>query len=71
MLGNPAKTLEEIRSEKALHTLTYLLMVGAVTAFLTPLQIFLGFEDINGLHAGGQAEFLAMDVSTQYNLGIE
>jgi hypothetical protein len=46
-------------------------MIGAVTAFLTPLQIYLGFEDVNGLHAGGQAEVLAMDVSKLYNLGIE
>jgi hypothetical protein len=71
VLSNPAKTLEEIRSEKALNALTFLLMIGAVTAFLTPLQIHLGFEDMNGLHAGGQAEFLAMDISTLYNLGIE
>jgi hypothetical protein len=70
MLSNPAKTLKEIGSEKPLHALIYLLMIGAVTAFLTPLQIYLGFEDINGLHAGGQAEVLAMDVSTLYNLGI-
>ena len=71
MLRNPAKTLEEIRSEKTLHALIYLLMFGAVTAFLTPLQVYLGFEDVNGLHAGGQAEFLAMDISTLYGLGIE
>jgi hypothetical protein len=71
MLSNPAKTLNGIRSEKALYALIYLLMVGAVTAFLTPFQIYLGFEDINGLHAGGQAEVLAMYVSTLYNLGIE
>jgi hypothetical protein len=71
MLSNPAKTLKEIRSEKALRALIYLLMIGAVTAFLTPLQIYLGYEDINGLHAGGQAEVLAMDVSTLYNLSIE
>jgi len=31
----------------------------------------LGFEDVNGLHAGGQAEFLAKDISTMYRLGIE
>jgi len=71
MLSNPAKTFEVIRSEKALRALTYLLMIGAVTAFLTPFQILMGFEDINGLHAGGQAEYLARDVSTMYNLGIE
>jgi len=38
MLRNPAKTLEEIRSEKTLHALIYLLMFGAVTAFLTPFR---------------------------------
>lgn len=31
----------------------------------------MGFEDVNGLHAGGQAEFLAKDISTMYRLGIE
>jgi hypothetical protein len=71
MLRNPAEALEEIRSEKTLHALIYLLMFGAVTAFLTPLQVYLGFEDVNGLHAGGQAEFLAMNISTLYGLGIE
>jgi hypothetical protein len=71
MLRNPAKALEEIRSEKALYALAYVLMFGAVTAFLTPVQVYLGFEDVNGLHAGGQAEFLAMDISKLYSLGIE
>ena len=71
MLSNPAKTLEEIRSEKVLHALAFLLMIGAITAFLTPLQVYLGFEDVNGLHAGGQAEFLAMDISKLYSLGVE
>ena len=71
ILSSPAKTLKEIRSEKTLHALIFLIMIGAVTAFLTPLQIYLGFEDINGLHAGGQAEVLAMDVSARYNLGVE
>lgn len=71
MLRNPAKTLEELRSEKVSHALAYLLMIGAITAFLTPLQVYLGFEDVNGLHAGGQAEFLAMDISSLYSLGIE
>jgi hypothetical protein len=71
MLRNPVKALEEIRSEKALHAFAYVLMFGAVTAFLTPLQVYLGFEDVNGLHAGGQAEFLAMDISKLYGLGIE
>jgi hypothetical protein len=71
MLMNPMKTLEEIKSEKMLHALAYIIMVGAVTAFLTPLQVYFGFEDVNGLHAGGQAEFLARDISTMYKLGIE
>jgi len=47
------------------------LIVGAVTAFLSPLQAYLGFEDINGLHAGDQADFLAKDISAMYELGIE
>lgn len=71
MLKAPAKTIEEIRSETVLHAFAFLLTIGAVTAFLTPLQISLGFEDINGLHAGGQAEFLAKDISTTYKLGVE
>jgi hypothetical protein len=71
MLKDPSKTLEEIRSEKTQHAFVFLLMVGAVTAFLSPLQVYLGFEDINGLHAGGQAEFLAKDASTMYKLGLE
>jgi hypothetical protein len=71
MLTNPLKTLDELSSEKTSHALAFLLMFGAVTAFLTPLQVYFGFEDINGLHAGGQAEFLAKDVSTIYKLGIE
>jgi hypothetical protein len=70
MLRNPSKTLEEIHLEKTQNAFVFLLMVGAVTAFLSPLQVYLGFEDINGLHAGGQAEFLAKDVSTTYELGI-
>lgn len=71
MLKNPWKTLEELRSETVLNALVFLLLLGAVTALLTPLQVFLGFEDINGLHAGGQAEFLARDVSATYGLGLE
>ena len=71
MLKAPSKTLEEISSEKIPHTFAFLLIIGAVTALLTPLQVYLGFEDINGLHAGGQAEFLAKDISTLYTLGIE
>ena len=71
MLKDPSKTLQEIRSEKIQNAFVFLLMIGAVTAFLTPLQVYLGFEDINGLHAGGQAEFLAKDVSMMYRLGIE
>lgn len=71
MLRNPLKTMEAIGTEKMLHALVFLLMIGAITAFLTPLQVRLGFEDINGLHAGGQAEFLAMDMSSLYGLDIE
>jgi len=71
MLRAPIKTLEDLSSEKTLHAFPFLLIVGAVTALLTPLQISLGFEDINGIHAGGQAEYLAKDISTMYRLGIE
>jgi len=71
MLRDPWKTLEEVSSENTLHTLTFLLTIGAVTALLTPLQVYLGFEDVNGLHAGGQAEFLARDLSTFLGLGVE
>jgi len=71
MLKAPSKTLEEVHLEKAVCALTFLLTIGLVTAFLTPLQIFLGFEDVNGLHAGGQAEFLAKDISTMYELSVE
>jgi hypothetical protein len=71
MLRDPWKTLEEVSSETALHALTFLLTIGAVTALLTPLQISLGFEDVNGLHAGGQAEYLAKDLSALLKLGIE
>jgi hypothetical protein len=70
MLKDPSKALKEIQSEKAQHAFAFLLIVGAVTAFLSTLQIYLGFEDINGLHAGGQAEFLAKDFSTMYKLGV-
>jgi hypothetical protein len=71
MLRAPSKTLEEVHIEKAARAFTFLLTIGLVTAFLTPLQIFLGFEDVNGLHAGGQAEFLAKDISAMYKLGVE
>jgi len=71
MLKAPWKTLEELTSETLFHAFTFLIVIGAVTALLTPLQVYLGFEDINGLHAGGQAEFLAKDLSTMYKLGVE
>jgi len=71
ILKDPWKTLEELSSETVLHAFTFLLTIGTVTALLTPLQIYLGFEDVNGLHAGGQAEYLAKDLSTLYKLGIE
>lgn len=71
MLRAPFETLEKLRSETVLHALAFLLIVGAVTSFLTPLQVFLGFEDVNGLHAGGQAEFLARDLSAFFRLGLE
>jgi len=71
MLRAPSKTLEELRLEKTIYAFSFLFIVGAITALLTPLQILMGFEDINGLHAGGQAEYLAKDVSTMYKLGIE
>ena len=69
MLKDPWKTLGELGSETVSHALTFLLIIGALTALLTPLQVFLGFEDINGLHAGGQAEFLARDVPQPMGLG--
>jgi len=71
MLKDPWKTLGELDSETAFNALTFLLIIGAVTALLTPLQIYLGFEDVNGLHAGGQAEYLAKDLAALYNLGVE
>lgn len=71
MLKAPSETLAKIVSEGTLNALAFLLIVGATTALLTPVQVYLGFEDINGLHAGGQAEFLARDVSIMFNLGIE
>lgn len=71
MLREPSKTLEELRLEKTMYALVFLLIVGAVTALLRPLQVLMGFEDINGLHAGGQAEYLARDLSTMYGIGIE
>ncbi len=49
--------------------LLFLLVIGAVTASLTPLQLYLGFEDVNGLHAGGQAEYLSMEICQRYGLG--
>ena len=71
VLKAPSKVLEEFSKEKTLNALAFLLIVGAVTAILTPMQISLGFEDVNGLHAGGQAEVLAKDISTMCGLGIE
>jgi hypothetical protein len=70
MLKAPSETLAKLVSERTLNALAFLLIVGAVTALLTPVQVYLGFEDINGLHAGGQAEFLAKDMSTMFKLGI-
>jgi hypothetical protein len=71
MLRDPWKALEEVKSENAFNAFAFLLTIGAVTALLTPQQIYLGFEDVNGLHAGGQAEFLARDLSIFLKLGIE
>jgi hypothetical protein len=71
MLKAPSETLAKLVSERTLNALAFLLIVGATTALLTPVQVYLGFEDINGLHAGGQAEFLAKDTSTMFKLGIE
>jgi len=71
MLRDPLKTLEELSSKTVVNAFAFLMMLGAVTALLTPLQVYLGFEDVNGLHAGGQAEFLARDVSTFFKLGVE
>jgi len=71
IIREPADGMQRIGSEKAANALAYLLMLGAVTAFLTPLQLSLGFEDINGLHAGGQAEVLAKEVSGLCRLGNE
>ena len=71
MLRSPLETLEQVRSEKTRNAVVFLLSAGAVTALLTPIQVLLGFEDINGLHAGGQAEYLASDVSAMFKLGLE
>jgi len=71
MLKEPYKTLEEVKSETTLRAVLFLLIIGSVTALLTPAQIYMGFEDVNGLHAGGQAEYLARDLSALYGLGIE
>lgn len=71
MLMAPMATLGKLGSETAPRAIAFLLIVGAVTALLTPLQVYLGFEDVNGLHAGGQAEVLAKDFSTMYKLGVE
>jgi len=71
MLEAPSETLAKLVSERTLNALAFLLTVGAITALLTPLQVYLGFEDINGLHAGGQAEILAKEISTMFKLGIE
>jgi len=70
MLRAPSETLEELRSEGIRNAFAFLLVIGAVTALLTPLQIYLGFEDVNGLHAGGQAEYLAKDISVACKLGV-
>jgi hypothetical protein len=71
MLEAPSETLAKLASERTLNALAFLLIVGAITALLTPVQVHLGFEDTNGLHAGGQAEFLAKDISTMFRLGVE
>jgi hypothetical protein len=71
MLRAPSEMLVKLVSEGTLNAFAFLLMIGATTALLTPLQVYLGFEDVNGLHAGGQAEFLSKDVSAMFKLGIE
>jgi hypothetical protein len=71
VLKSPVETLEKLGEKRQLHALSFLLTIGAITALLTPLQISMGFEDVNGLHAGGQAEYLARDISVIYNLGNE
>ena len=71
ILSDPQNTLTQLRSEKTSSALTFILVIGAVTAFLTPLQVLAGYEDVNGLHAGGQAEYLARDVSIRFGLGLE
>lgn len=71
MMRVPSNTMEQLRSKTLLDALEFLLIVGAVTALLTPLQIYLGYEDVNGLHAGGQAESLARDLSILLKLGLE
>lgn len=42
-------------------------MLRALTAVLTPPDPR-GFEDINGLHAVGQAEYIATDISDYTSL---
>ena len=63
MIRETWKTLEVIQ-KTILHAIIFFLDIGAVTALLTSLQIYLGFEDISGFMRGGQAEYLAKDCST-------
>ena len=70
MMRDPWKSLQEVSSSSTRRSIGFMLTLGAVTAFLTPLQVLLGYEDINGLHAGGQAEYLARDLSSMLGLGI-
>jgi hypothetical protein len=70
MLRNPSRSFEELRSTPLSRAFAFLLALGAVTAFLTPLQVLLGFEDVNGLHAGGAAEYLAKDLSSMLGLNL-
>jgi len=70
MLRNPSHSFEESRSTSVSRALAFLLTLGAITAFLTPLQVSLGFEDVNGLHAGGAAEYLARDLSSMLDLHL-
>jgi hypothetical protein len=70
LLVAPVETLQLIKTKSVKDGVIFLMMLGVVTALLTPFQIIMGFEDINGLHAGGQAEVLAMIISHQFSLSI-
>nr|MDO8087633.1 YIP1 family protein [Candidatus Sigynarchaeum springense] len=70
VIKDPPKVLERLASETVPRSVMFVLLVGAVTSALTPLQVWLGFEDVNSLHAGGQAEVLAMMLLNYCGLSV-